>query len=183
MHRRKRSWTPRGTGHSNGEVFLPVGLPEGATIQRNGPYLIIHEAFGHPIAGTRGRIPYHRFVLFESLGRPVVTRCHWCGYFLPWRSTLANALHHVVCADHLDGDKSNNSPENLVPSCSWCNMNRNWAEAHEEFWDQWRRWMADVPPEARPNLPSIARDFGISADGYWDAKNGQNLPTMPECPF
>lgn len=145
-------------------------LPEGARIEKHGEYLRIANANGHPLAGLRGRIPFHRFVLFESLGCPDSTRCTWCGYLMPWKSTLSNAVAHVVCCDHLDGDKGNNQPDNLVASCSWCNANRNWAEMHPEFWEQWRRWMADVPPYARPNLISIAMELGlvVSAD---DAAN------------
>jgi hypothetical protein len=148
-------------------LCLPVPLPCGATIGKNGKYLVVNNANGHPIAGLRGRIPYHRFVLYETLGRPTATPCHWCGYVLPWTSTIANAVCHIIVADHLDGDETNNEPSNLVPSCNWCNMNRNWAELHEEFWGQWRRWMRDVPPAVRPNLPQIAKEHGINAEAYW----------------
>lgn len=140
-----------------------LDIPDGATIQKNGQYFIVAGMHGYPIAGKRGRVPYHRFVLYESLDRPFSSRCFWCGYLLPWSSTVTNAQFHIVNADHLDGNTANNDPCNLVPSCGWCNMNRNWAEKHSKFWSQWRKWLADVPPWVRPNLPMIAKDFGIEA--------------------
>lgn len=140
-----------------------IELPEGAHIWKQGKYMIIHGAFGHPIAGARGRIPYHRFILFESLGRPQSSACKWCGYVLPWKSTVSGYQWSVVNADHLDADTSNNDPTNLAPSCCWCNANRSWAEKHADFWLNWRHWLADVPPVYRPNLISIAKDFGINS--------------------
>ena len=159
-------------------ILLPVPLPDGATVSKKGDYLVVNNANGHPIAGLRGAIPYHRFVLYESLGRPEFTKCSWCGYVLPWKTTISSAVCHVVNADHLDGDKTNNAPQNLVPSCSWCNKNRNWAEPHKIFWNKWREWMRDVPPFARPDLIEIARDFGIDVRDYW-AKNEQKTRQRP----
>jgi hypothetical protein len=66
---------------------------------------------------------------------------------------------HVVNADHLDGNKSNNAPANLAPSCAWCNTNRSWAESFSDFWANWRNWMRDVPPYVRPNLIEVAKQM------------------------
>lgn len=151
-----------GRGEGSSTQGLKIEIPEGSRIEKNGRYLRIANAHGHPLAGLRGSIPFHRFVLYVKLGEPTFTQCHWCGFPLPWNSSISNAVEHVVCADHLDNDGSNNEPENLVPSCSWCNKNRNWAEPHPDFWAKWRRWMADVHPSHRPNLPAIAEDFGIT---------------------
>ena len=137
-------------------------LPSGATIQRKGEYLCVVGAIGHPLVSSANyRMPYHRFVLYESLGQPDCSRCLHCGYLLPWKTTMSPAVYHVACADHLDSNKGNNAPANLAPSCWWCNANRSWAEAYPEFWANWRRWLADVPPAMRPDIRKFAKDFGI----------------------
>jgi hypothetical protein len=145
---------------------LPVPIPEGSRIERNGKYLRIANCHCHPLASESGNIPYHRFVLYHSLGKPDVTPCHWCGYFLPWKTTQGHALGSVVNVDHLDADTNNNSPENLAASCWWCNANRIWAEKHPHFWQQWRKWMRDVPPVHRPNLRNIAADCRIRIEEW-----------------
>jgi hypothetical protein len=68
----------------------------------------------HPLAGPDGLDPVavHRLVVWEKL-RGEDAPCHWCSDPLEWGSTL-----HV---DHLDNDKDNNNPANLVPSCDKCN--------------------------------------------------------------
>lgn len=128
---------------------------------KHGEYLRITNAFGHPLSDAKGNIPYHRFVLYEKLGQPDATKCHWCGYILCWKTGLSEAYLYVVNADHLDSNKSNNDPSNLVPTCWWCNSNRSWAEAFPEFWSNWRRWMKDVPPAVRPKLAVIASEQGF----------------------
>ena len=145
-------------------------LPEGWTLYKNGKYLVIEKAHGHPIAGRRGRIPYHRFVLFEHLKRPKTSECFWCGVTLPWRVEMPHSVYHMVNVDHVDGDPSNKDPSNLVPSCAWCNTNRVWAQEHDEFWGNWRHWLREVPPVYRPNLIDIAKDFGIEAGISPDSK-------------
>lgn len=136
-------------------------IPEGSRLEKAGDYLRIVNAEGHPLAGYKGTMPYHRFVCFESMGRPHASACVHCGYLLPWKTTLTPAQPHVVNVDHMDGDKSNNDPANLAPSCGWCNANRSWAENAPGFWKSWRKWMADVPPVNRPSLVLIAPDFGV----------------------
>lgn len=151
------------------EHDFPIRLFAGWKIMegKNKKYFIIYNCDGYPIASRGGRMPYHRFVLFETLGRPISGCCKWCGYVLPWQSSLSHSCELVIHADHLDGNTFNNSPANLVPSCSWCNKNRNWAEAHPDFWKHWRKWLACVPPGMRPNLPEIASDFGIDTTKYF----------------
>jgi len=131
-------------------------------IQKNGAYLRLVDMHDHPIAGRSGKIPYHRYVLYEKLERPQTSDCHWCGFPLLWKTNLPSPYIHIVNADHVDGDPSNNDPENLVASCCWCNMNRSWAEQYPEFWENWRKWLKCVPPSMRPNLAEIATDFGIN---------------------
>jgi hypothetical protein len=125
----------------------------------------------HPLSTAKGTVGYHRYACFESLGRPSFSPCHWCGYVLPWKSGIISPLGAVVNVDHLNDDKHDNRPENLVPACAWCNANRSWAEDYPEFWEMWRRWLRDTPPPFRPSLPNIAKDFGITLDLLGDAED------------
>lgn len=146
---------------------ITIDIPEGAKLvkntTKNRSYLRIENCPNHPLSTFKGTIPYHRYVLYESLGKSDGAKCHWCGYLLPWKTSLMHASVHVINADHLDNDPANNDPDNLVPACHWCNANRTWAEAHPDFWQNWRQWLAHVPPAFRPNLATIAEDFGIDA--------------------
>jgi len=141
-------------------------------LEKHGKYLRAVNMHGHPIADNRGRTPYHRLVLFEKLDCALSAQCHWCEFPLQWKTNLSPAFQHVINADHLDGDTTNNHPGNLVPSCWWCNANRSWAESYPIFWEQWRKWMKYVPPAIRPNLPEIAKDCGIDIDFLQEANNG-----------
>ncbi len=73
---------------------------------------------GHPIAFGDGTVLEHRFVLYEKIG-PGPHPCHWaCGAILDWGGPSG------INVDHLDDDKLNNDPDNLVPSCGNCNRHR-----------------------------------------------------------
>ncbi len=50
----------------------------------------------------------------EYMGIPV-TGCHWCG-------DTRLATEYVI--DHVDGDKANNLPYNLVRACNSCNRRK-----------------------------------------------------------
>lgn len=135
-------------------------LPDDCRIEKTGNYYKIVN-MDHCLQSFKGILPLHRYILFEYLGRPSHSLCHWCGYSLPWKSSLTNTGPSVVHVDHFDENTENNNPENLKPSCYWCNINRKWAREYPEFWSNWRKWMRDVPPAYRPNLISIAEDYGI----------------------
>jgi HNH endonuclease len=78
---------------------------------------------GHPLAN--GDWVYeHRCVLYEQLGSGP-QECWWCGIEVRWDNGLQ--------VDHLDHDRSNNDPANLVPSCQACNMGRG-AGCDPEGW-------------------------------------------------
>lgn len=81
-------------------------------------YKDLHMQQEHPLARKGGLLGEHRKVLYEKIG-PGPHLCHWgCGKLLEW-----GGLSGIV-ADHLDDDKLNNDPDNLVPSCSPCNCRR-----------------------------------------------------------
>src|SRR5216683_373496 len=80
----------------------------------DGDGYIIERIPTHPLAGRRGYVRQHRRVLYDKLG-PGPQECWRCGDFITW-DTLA--------ADHIDGNKANNSEENLVASCNLCNTLR-----------------------------------------------------------
>ena len=77
-------------------------------------------AKGHPLAPASGRVAVSRLVLYEKIGVGPHT-CQWCGTMLTWTFGLkADAL----IVDHLDWDRLNDDPSNLVPSCISCNARR-----------------------------------------------------------
>lgn len=82
-------------------------------------YLTVHIP-GHPLATAQGKVYAHRAALFDKLG-PDPQPCHWgCGRVLPWRGGASVAVN----VDHLDANRLNNDPANLVASCLDCNTKR-----------------------------------------------------------
>ncbi|WP_052742351.1 HNH endonuclease [Sphingomonas sp. Ag1] len=69
---------------------------------------------GHPLATKAGYVYEHRHVAYEKYGAGEQT-CHWCDRKLAWAE---------VNVDHLDWDRSNNVPDNLVTACEHCNTGR-----------------------------------------------------------
>jgi hypothetical protein len=62
-------------------------------------------------------------VLYDTIG-PGEHPCHWCGRIVSW-DHKENAGESTLITDHLDENTLNNGPDNLVPSCWKCNVNRN----------------------------------------------------------
>src|ERR1035437_7343097 len=78
---------------------------------------------GHPLAGaTSGRVQAHRLTLFDKIGDGWHS-CHWCGKFVKWTNKGVHVPDALI-VDHLDADIFNNGEDNLVPSCSHCNLDR-----------------------------------------------------------
>lgn len=125
----------------------------------------------HPLENKQGQVSRYRYILFESLGRPEITPCHWCQYPLPWKVNKPNAMRYVVCTDFLDFNKSNHAPSNLVPSCFWCCLNREWAHKLEPFWTQCREQVRGIPPHQRPNLEAVVRRADLLNQWDHDAGN------------
>lgn len=77
-------------------------------------YKIIYEP-EHPITQkSNGWMFEHRKVAYEKYG-PGAHECHWCSKKIDWSSNTV---------DHVNNDKKDNSPDNLVLSCSPCNAVR-----------------------------------------------------------
>lgn len=74
-------------------------------------------AHGHPLADRWGHVLEHRMVLFDKIG-PGEHPCHWCGAPVEWGGLS-------LTADHVNFDRSDNDPANLVPACNPCNVRRN----------------------------------------------------------
>jgi predicted nucleic acid-binding Zn ribbon protein len=68
----------------------------------------------HPLADKYGYVLEHRAVVYEATGA-TCPDCYWCGVALVWAQ---------VSVDHLNEDKADNRPENLVVSCCDCNRMR-----------------------------------------------------------
>lgn len=66
----------------------------------------------------------HRLILFAKIG-PGEHPCHHCGKLVSWDVSLRDDHTRALVADHLDFDKLNNEPANLVPSCNLCNSTRS----------------------------------------------------------
>lgn len=79
-------------------------------------------AHGHPVAAPGGRVFEHRRNLYDAIGAGPHP-CHWCGLLVAWDRRSPYDPDALV-VDHLDYDKLNNDPTNLVPSCLSCNAAR-----------------------------------------------------------
>lgn len=79
----------------------------------------------HPISSDAGLVLAHRLVLFEKIG-PGEHPCNWCGTNVSWDKRHPLDADGLT-ADHLDFDRLNNDPSNLVPSCGSCNAGRRQA--------------------------------------------------------
>lgn len=82
----------------------------------------------HPLRHkTSGYVAEHRFVLYATIGDNPFS-CELCGKPLTWETC------HV---DHIDTDVTNNSIDNLRPTCSACNTWRGigapatWTRTHK----------------------------------------------------
>jgi hypothetical protein len=76
----------------------------------------------HPVAPPSGIVSISRRVLYDKIG-PGQHLCHWCKKTVQWMVGIG--LHkNALIVDHLNHDATDDSPENLVPSCDSCNKRR-----------------------------------------------------------
>jgi len=91
----------------------------------------------HPLVDKNGGVYEHRKVLFDRIGWGV-HKCVWCACEIEWLGVGSRKL----VADHMDGNKQNNTPGNLEPACHRCNANRglfmNWVMKHKNDPFLWR---------------------------------------------
>ncbi len=93
-----------------------TGEPMNGEFVTSAGYRCLTSQQEHPLAVGTGSLLEHRAVLYDKIG-PGSHLCHWgCGKVLTWGVDLF--------VDHLDSDRLNNDPDNLVPSCNPCNMHR-----------------------------------------------------------
>lgn len=108
---------------------LAVRVATGKAETSNGYALVYRPT--HPLARTSGSLAgwvlEHRVILFERVG-PGAHPCHWCAASVAWHKQYPRDADALV-ADHLDGDKLNNVPSNLVPACNPCNSTRAQVQA------------------------------------------------------
>lgn len=87
-------------------------------------YVTVDGPDGKPI-----RTGQHRVVARENWGDDPHA-CFWCDAWpLYWDPPAGEQQIHV---DHVDHDRSNNDPENVVPSCQRCNARRKKMRARDE---------------------------------------------------
>lgn len=87
--------------------------PKGSESNSHGYRVVTRK--DHILSPPSGRVGVHRIVLFDRIGFGP-HKCHWCSEALSWGSSLV--------VDHLDFNRANNDPNNLVPSCNACNVRR-----------------------------------------------------------
>jgi hypothetical protein len=79
--------------------------------------------YDHPLATTGAIVMEHRAVLYDKIGSGP-HECHWHFVYDCGKTDLHWGGLDGICVDHLDHDKANNDPTNLVPSCCGCNLRR-----------------------------------------------------------
>lgn len=93
-------------GHAGDRIPQPYRQSHG--------YNVLHDKT-HPMADHRGWVYEHRVVLYAQIG-PGSHPCAHCGKTVTWGVNLE--------VDHLDWNRANNDPTNLVASCHGCNTRR-----------------------------------------------------------
>lgn len=109
--------------HRHGEVgpVESTTAPPGSGCLRPDGYRTVY-SHGHPLADSRGQILEHRLVLYSVIG-PDPHPCHWCSLMVRW-DRIHPRHGDALVGDHLNHDRSDNAPANLVPSCGPCNAKR-----------------------------------------------------------
>lgn len=74
----------------------------------------------HPLRRDTPVVLSHRIALWDKIGEGPHT-CFYCQKPVTW-FPAENPEMSSLSVDHVDRDKKNNNPENLVPCCHACNM-------------------------------------------------------------
>lgn len=127
----------------------------------SGGYLFV-KAKGHPRAGDRSRAYAHRVAFSDANGEGPFA-CHWCAKEVTW------ANMHV---DHLDDNKQNNDPKNLVAACPVCNMQRG----HDKVVQTHRDKRGLEFQGEKLTMNEWAERIGVSRQSLvWRLKNGWSV--------
>ena|SRR5690242_13092811 len=104
-----------------------VNMAPGAVLVESSVLKLYRKIYlpNHILATKRGYAAAHRVALYRKIG-PGPHKCHWCGTPVDWkaRGIGKGGWEGVLVADHVNGDLSDNSGDNLVPSCAECNALR-----------------------------------------------------------
>lgn len=100
IRRTGQSWTDPGP-----RTYKRTMRPDG--------YVVVRTP-GHPLARADGALSEHRRVAYD-VRAGVCEPCYWCRTPLSWDDAVI---------DHLNENRSDNRPENLVVSCNDCNRAR-----------------------------------------------------------
>jgi len=146
--------------------------PQGFYVTRQG-YRALTQIHDHPLSIGNGEVLEHRYVLYEKIGAGPHP-CHWgCGALLTWGVDL-----HV---DHLDSDRLNNDPANIVPSCNPCNVRRaierTYRAGQAEMLERVRAAMGAAGISQR----ELSRRSGIDPANISRILNGRSDCTLQTC--
>lgn len=99
---------------------LALMIGKGVVVRRlnSSGYYLLNDV-GHPLASGNGSVYEHRAVLYDAIG-PGWHKCFYCTTDVCWEHRWPKD-RDALTVDHLDGDKLNNDPTNLVPCCAPCN--------------------------------------------------------------
>lgn len=92
----------------------PGPAPAPAGRRKNGAGYVVVIRPGHPLANKNREAFEHRVVAYDS-HHGICPNCFWCDVRLTWRAAVV---------DHLNEDKADNDPSNLVVACNSCNLTR-----------------------------------------------------------
>lgn len=92
----------------------PPKIHPGDTRPHSSGYTLVYSP-GHIISPRRPHVFQHRLVMFDIIGYGP-HRCGHCATHINWGAGLE--------VDHLDYQRDNNDPSNLLQSCHGCNTRR-----------------------------------------------------------